>query len=81
MTAHTFDDVLTAARQLPPAERARLAQMVLQELALAAEPGGWSWAQMDAFITDFHATYPTVDPAAQVMADRRTREGIGDAHD
>jgi hypothetical protein len=71
MTIPTFEQVLAAARQLPPHDRARLVAVVVTELAPPPAQEPWSWATMDAFITDFHATYPDSDPAVQVMADRR----------
>lgn len=50
-------------------------------LAPPPAPESWSWAQMAAFITDFHATYPDIDPTAQVIADRRAHDGVDSAHD
>ena len=84
MTPTTFDQVLAAARQLPPRERARLVAVVVEELVTVPAPPRQnqdSWAQLDAFIDDFHATYPDADPAAQLLADRRARDEGTHVHD
>lgn len=80
MTTLTFDQVLTAIRQLPPHERAQLMAVVVTELAPPPATESWSWAQLEAFITDFQRAYPNTDPAAQVLVDRRARDGVNDDH-
>jgi hypothetical protein len=75
MTPTLFDQVLAAARQLPPRERARLVAVVVEELA--APPTSVSaasddvLAELDQLIAEAAAAGPTAVDSADLISELR----------
>lgn len=87
----TFDQALAIARQLTPAERARLVAQLVTELATPQPPPGApaaessaaaAWGQLESFWEAIESLGPAAPSATeQLFEDRRTRQETLDGGD